>query len=69
MAIGLGKRYWVRQVKYHYGDIDSCIKFMQENKPENNHMWFELFPCPHIDVKKDSATCDMYQCALVEKAK
>ena len=67
MSIGLGKRYWVRMIKYHCGDIDSCIEFMKANKPEDNHQWFELFPCPK--VKKGNTTCDTYQCSLVEESK
>lgn len=68
MSLGLGHRYWVHLIKYHYGDLESCIKFMQENKPSNNTSWFELRPNPNIEKGK-VATCDEYSCDLVEEAK
>ena len=67
MAIGLGKRYWVRLVKSHFGDIDSCIEFMKDTKPYDNHQWVELRPVP--TVKKGNTTCDQYHCSLVEESK
>ena len=48
MSIGLGKRYWVRMLKYHFGDLDSCLQFMNENKPKNEKEWFELRPLPKV---------------------
>ena len=67
MALGLGHEYWVHLIKHHYGDLESCIKFMQENKPENPKQWFELRPMVKI-VKGQIITCTEYQCDLVEDA-
>ncbi len=65
MSLGLGHTYFVRMIIYHYGSLDSCLKFMNENKPNSDSQWFELRP--EVNVKK--ATCDMYQCSLVEMVK
>lgn len=64
MALGLGHRYWVRMLKHHYGDLDSCIKFMQDNKPSSDKEWFELRPSPNIKKGK-RITCSEYACDLV----
>ena len=68
MALGLGHTYWVHLIKYHYGDLKSCIKFMQKNKPESPKQWFELRPTVKI-VKGQDITCVEYQCSLMEEAK
>lgn len=68
MALGLGKRYWVRVVLHHYGDLNSCIQFMQENAPKTNTQWFELRPL--VKVKTGQVTtCEEYGCDLVEESK
>ena len=67
MAFGLGHEYWVHVIKYHDGDLESCIKFMQENKPKNEYQWYELRPM--VDYNKGKTiTCTEYQCNLVEDA-
>ena len=65
MSMGLGHRYWVHLIKYHYGDLESCIEFMKTNKPISSYQWFELVP--QVNVKK--AQCIEYQCNLVEMDK
>lgn len=68
MALGLGKQYWVHQIKCLVsGTIEECIKFMQENKPVDNTQWFELWPRPTLKKGK-KGTCETYTCALVEQA-
>lgn len=65
MAIGLGKRYFVQVIKVCFGDIDTCMKFMEENKPSNNKSWFELRPI--VKIKKNKQiVLDEYQCSLVK---
>lgn len=68
MSLGLGHRYWVHLIKHHYGDLESCIKFMQENKPSSEESWFELRPNPTI-IKGEAITCTEYSCDLVEGVK
>lgn len=67
MSIGLGKRYWVRMLKYHFGDLDSCLQFMNENKPKNEKEWFELRPLPKV-IKGKAVSCKEYQVSLVTDA-
>ena len=68
MSIGLGKRYWVRIVLHHSGDLESCVKFMQENASKTNTQWFELRPL--VKVKQGKPTiCEEYMCDLVEEAR
>lgn len=67
MAIGLGKEYWVHVIKVCFGDLDKCIKFMQDNKPDNELSWFELRPI--VKVKKGNTKLEEYQCSLVEESK
>lgn len=68
MSLGLGHRYWVHMIKHHYGNLESCIRFMQENNPSSNKQWFELRPNPNVK-KGSEITCDEYSCDLVEEAK
>ena len=70
MSMGIGKRYFVKLKKYHYGNLDSCIEFMKSNPPSSKYEFYELRPGVKIE-KDDSVTCVNYQCALVigEKAK
>ena len=68
MSMGLGKRYFVHVIKYFYGSLEECLKYMNENKPANKRQWYELRPDVHI--RKYSQTyCENYQCSLVEEAK
>lgn len=68
MSIGLGKRYWVHMIKHHCGNLESCIKFMQENAPKNNTSWFELRALVKVKQGKPT-TCEEYMCDLVEEMK
>ena len=68
MSMGLGKQYWVHMIRHHHGDLESCIKYMQEHKPSSNTQWYELRPIPKIK-KGQEITCDEYSCDLVEQAK
>ena len=68
MSMGVGKRYWVHMIKHHCENLESVIKFMQENAPTSNLQWFELRAL--VNVKQGQiTTCDEYQCDLVEEAK
>ena len=68
MSMGLGKQYWVHCIKVIFGDLQTCIKFMQDNAPEDDEHWFELRPL--VDVKKGKqVTCKEYSCSLVEDAR
>lgn len=64
MAIGLGKRYWVRLIAYCCGDIETCMKFMQEHNRNDEHYWFELHPIVKV-VNGERCSCSEYQCSLV----
>lgn len=64
MAIGLGKRYWVRVIKHHSGDLRSCQKFMADNEPKDALTWFELRPLVNVKANK-RVTCFEYACDLV----
>lgn len=68
MSLGLGKRYWVRMVLHHCGDLNSCIKFMLENAPKDSTQWFELRALVKVKTGK-TTTCDEYMCDLVEEAR
>ena len=68
MSIGLGKQYWVHCIKVYFGSLDQCIKFMQDNKPDDDLHWFELRPL--VVVKKgQKVSCSEYSVSLVEDAK
>ena len=54
MGMGLGKQYWVHILKYFCGNLADCIKFMQDNPPQNEYEWYELNPIVH--VKTSSCT-------------
>ena len=64
MSMGLGKEFWVEIVNFTTGSIEKCIKFMQDNKPETNELWFELRPA----VSPLKGTCDEYIVNLVKLA-
>lgn len=61
MAIGLGKRYWVRVLKFKSGTLEECINFINKNKPKDNKEWVELEPIPNLK----NNTCKEYKCSLV----
>ena len=65
MSMGLGKSYLVRLVKHHYGDLESCIKFMQDNPLDNEFRWYELKPVVSV-VRGQPVSCTEYMCDLLE---
>ena len=65
MGMGLGKQYWVHILKYFCGNLADCIKFMQDNPPQNEYEWYELNPIVHVKT----SSCTEYQCQLVEDEK
>lgn len=70
MSMGIGKTYLVRLIKYHFGNLDSCIEFMKSNPPSSKDEFYELRPI--VKFEKDGrVTCVEYSCDLVtgEKVK
>ena len=65
MSIGLGHKYWVHLIKHFYGDLQACIKYMQDNPPKDDAQWYELRPNPTIK-KGLTIRCNEYSCDLVE---
>ena len=64
MSLGIGHKYWVRVIRHHYGDLKSCIEYMNKFPPENDNYWYELHPNPKIK-KGTRVTCCEYSCDLV----
>lgn len=66
MGMGIGKQYWVHVLDWHFGTLEECIKFMEENKPDNDLSWFELEPIIKVDRKNGSRVKE-YRVQLVEE--
>lgn len=68
MSMGIGKTYLVQLIKFHFGNLDSCIEFMKSNPPSNKYEFYEIRPA--VKFEKDGRTyCNEYYCDLLRGQK